>query len=357
VTSYDPSNSYPTYEKWSLGVQKGFGANTLLSVSYIGNHGYHEIFNNSSINAFNGFNPAFVGLPTAAPDPLYRGVSWITSAGVSNYNGLTTTFQHRISSAWGTGVIQFNYTWSHALDEISNGGFGPFTDNSAGVGNTIVPQNPYNFRASYGAADYDVRNYANVNYVWELPIKKLFGGRGSDYLTQGWQVSGTVFARSGLPYTVYDGALSAGTLAGFGYNGQLVPQFVGGPTASCGVGAAFTNPTNPCVLSAQFPAPGSETSFSSGLRNAFRGPGYWDTDFTVMKNTKIPGWEKGQIGLGFQFFNLFNHPNFNIPDSDTSSATFGRILNTVSTPTSILGSFLGADASPRLIQLKAQFTF
>ncbi len=53
-----------------------------------------------------------------------------------------------------------------------------------------------------------------------------------------------------------------------------------------------------------------ETNFIGGLRNKFRGPGYWNTDFTVQKQTQIPHWEKGQFGLAFQFFNLFNHPNF-----------------------------------------------
>jgi hypothetical protein len=76
-----------------------------------------------------------------------------------------------------------------------------------------------------------------------------------------------------------------------------------------------------------------------------------------MKYTKIPGWERASLGLGLQFFNLFNHPNFTLPIFDTSNPNFGKIANTVSTPTSILGSFLGGDASPRLIQIKAEFKF
>jgi hypothetical protein len=107
-----------------------------------------------------------------------------------------------------------------------------------------------------------------------------------------------------------------------------------------------------------FVLPGAELEPGArGLRNLFRGPHYVDTDFTVMKYTKIPGWEHASLGLGLQFFNLFNHPNFTLPIGDTSNANFGRIANTVSTPTSILGSFLGGDASPRLIQFKAEFKF
>jgi hypothetical protein len=93
------------------------------------------------------------------------------------------------------------------------------------------------------------------------------------------------------------------------------------------------------------------------LRNKFRGPNYFNTDFTVLKNTKIPRWERGQLGIGFQFFNVFNHPNFSFPNNDTASGVLGETFGLVSPPTSILGSFLGGDASPRLIQLKAQLTF
>ena len=92
--------------------------------------------------------------------------------------------------------------------------------------------------------------------------------------------------------------------------------------------------------------------------NKFRGPGYTDVDFSVIKNTKIPHWERANFGLGFQFFNLLNHPNFDQPVNDLASRvvryhSFRRSLR----PTSILGAFLGGDASPRIIQLKASLTF
>ena len=61
--------------------------------------------------------------------------------------------------------------------------------------------------------------------------------------------------------------------------------------------------------------------------------------------------------LGFQFFNIFNHPNFGQPQSDVGSSSNGLIFTTVNPPTSILGSFLGGDASPRLIQTKISFSF
>jgi hypothetical protein len=91
--------------------------------------------------------------------------------------------------------------------------------------------------------------------------------------------------------------------------------------------------------------------------NQFFGPHSFDTDMTIMKYTKIPHWETAKFGVGVQFFNLFNHPNFASPVNDISSSHFGQVRGTVNPPTSILGSFLGGDASVRLIQLTGKFNF
>jgi hypothetical protein len=74
-----------------------------------------------------------------------------------------------------------------------------------------------------------------------------------------------------------------------------------------------------------------------------------------MKHTKV--WERLDFVVGAQFFNVFNHPNFDAPVMDTSNPRFGQIIKTVSPPTTVFGSGLGADASPRIIQLKLQLTF
>jgi hypothetical protein len=89
------------------------------------------------------------------------------------------------------------------------------------------------------------------------------------------------------------------------------------------------------------PCDGPSVSFSQG-RNQFRGPVYFNTDFTIMKSTKVPRWESATLAIGFQFFNLFNHPNFGFPDPGLSSPTFGQIGNLEGPPTGILGSGQGA---------------
>ena len=303
---------------------------------------------------------------------------------VSNYNGMVASFERRFS-AWGQGMIQVNYTYGHALDEVSNGGFLVFT-----TGSSIIAQDPNNLRGSYGPAQYDVRHSLNANYVWELPLKAALRGHGSDYLVKGWQISGAIFARAGFPYTVFDNA-EANYLNGNNFFGTIYAVPVGPLPAvkSCGKGAFFLSPSTPCLPpqlqgdgvtpnpQALFLQSGCETGFNAGNlpgpsgpcsgpavslaqgRNHFRGPSYFNTDFAIMKNTNLPHWEGAVLGIGFQFFNFFNNPNFGISDNLSSDPAFayGRIFGLEQQPTGILGAGFGGDISPRMIQVKAQLRF
>jgi len=370
----------PQYQRWSLELQQAFHANTSVSVGYFGHHGIHELVQNPSANAY-GFGSLPAGLCSSPPvppcaDPRFSQVTEYTSAAVSNYNGMVVSFRHQFAR-WGNGLFQTNYTYGHAFDDVSNGGLFPFT-----FGSSLYPQDPNNLRGSYGPAEYDVRHSINANYVWELPVKAAFGGHGSEYLVKGWQVSGTIFARTGFPYTVFDFAESSG-LAQNNYFSALYAVPVGPlpPGSSCGEGAAIPLAPHPClppqVLNggALFVQEGCETGFNTGRlgpsgscssgpvvsfaqgRNRFRYPHYFNTDFSIMKNTKIPGWENAVLGIGFQFFNFFNHPNFGSPDNYSSDQGFGEIFYLEQPPTSLLGNDFGGDVAPRMIQLKAQLRF
>jgi hypothetical protein len=377
---------FPQFQRWSLQWQQGFDTSTSISIGYFGNHGIHELLQNPSANAY-GFGSLPASLCTSPPvapcaDPRFSGVTQISTNAVSNYNGLVASLQYRFSG-WGQGILQANYTYSHAFDEVSNGGLFSFTN-----GSTLYPQDPNNLRGTYGSAEYDVRHSFNANYVWELPVKRALGGRGPELLVNGWQISGTVFARTGFPYTVFDYAESFFLAPNNNYFGAIyaVPTAASVSGNSCGKGAAAPSAPTPCqplqVLANGNPNPnanfvqvGCETGFNAGNlpgpsgpcagpavsyaqgRNRFRGPSYFNTDFAIMKNTRIPGWENAVLGIGFQFFNLFNHPNFSLPDGSISDQTFGQILNLEQPPTGILGAGLGGDVTSRMIQVKAQLRF
>jgi len=349
----------PQYQKWSLEVEQGFGRNNSLTIAYAGNHGIHEPVQNSALNAFSP--SAFAGLPATAPDPRFGYVEGVFGEAISNYNGLSISATHRYS----TGQISANYTWSHGLDEISNGGFSPLAYTSFFSTNTspIFPQDPNNLRGMYGNSDYDVRHYFSLNYLWELPLKRLTWGHGPDAVLKGWNVSGTLLTRSGLPFTVVD-ELTTGTLEGTNY-GQT---FGGGSTpaplvfASVGTGSPGTcsgpgsDVTKPCFNTSAFAA--SPTGFGNVGRNTMRGPRYFDTDFSVWKSMKvIPHHESAEFDLGFQIYNLFNHPNFDNPVYNQGAANFGTLQRTIYPATTVYGVALGADASMRIAQVKAQFKF
>jgi carboxypeptidase family protein len=375
TTAFPPSVTFtqaqtkaPEFYKWSLEVQKGFGPNDSISVEYVGNHGIHIPVIDNSINAFaspdtpfvnpgTGAPVAFVGLPGVPASAQYGPLTEILSAGTSNYNGGTVSYKHRFSGFAGSGVVQLNYTYSHAFDDVSNGGFLPFSDNSGGGAATSVlsPENPFNIKGNYGPADYDVRHNANANFVWEIPVRKALLGHGWAPLVDGWQTSGAVFYRTGLPFSALDPSFTGQN----NYEAALFPAPIA-PITNNSCNSEKNDGPNavPCAFAADFGAPATETGFGGrGLRNALRGPSYTDTNFSFTKKTKIPGWERGEFQLGLQFFNLFNHPNFNLPDNSVASGLFGTVQSLVNPPTSILGSFLGGNASPRLIQLKAQLLF
>ncbi len=392
VSGWKGKAHLPQYQRWSLEWQQGFGTGTSLNIGYFGHHGIHELVEDPDANAW-GFGSLPAGLCSSPPvppcaDPRFGEVSQNSSVAISNYNGMVVSFQHRFSR-WSQGLFQFNYTYGHALDEVSNGGDWSFT---AGA-DSQSPQDPGNLRGAYGPAEYDYRHSFNSNYVWELPLKAALGGHGPDSVLKSWQVSGTVFFRTGEAVTVFDFAKSQ-QLQQQNYYGLLyaVPAGPLGAQPSCGEGAAVPLAPHPClppqVLADQItPNPGAlfvqtgcETGFNTGTlgpspgafgpsgpsctggtpvsfvqrRNQFRSPSYISSDFAIMKNTKIR--ENVGLGIGFQFFNVFNHPNFSPWDNFTSDSTFGQIQYLEQPPTGILGS--GATAAQgRMIQLKAQLRF
>jgi hypothetical protein len=90
-------------------------------------------------------------------------------------------------------------------------------------------------------------------------------------------------------------------------------------------------------------------------RNQLYGPHFFNVDMSIMKSVRIK--ERLNFSFGAQFYNLFNHPNFDNPVDNLASPEFGSVINTVSPPTSILGSFLGAGGSPRFIEIKGVLRF
>ena len=346
--SIDGTFQTPQYQEWNLEVQQALPWQMALSINYVGNHGIHETMINNNANAY--CDPAncggFGGLPTTVPDPRFGVVNNYTSGAVSNYNGLTVNLRRRFSHGF---LFGLNYTWSHALDMVSNGGIESYDLNAAP--SILNPINPSNFRQfNYGDADYDVRQYISANYVWENALRHMFKG-GPNVLFNGWNVSGTVYHRTGLPFSVIDSNVS-GALAGFNYGGTILAQQLTAGATTCGKSSIDT----PCFADSMFADP---AAFANQTRNQFRGPGFFDTDLSVNKEFQLRKWESAKVTVGAQFYNLFNHANFDKPVNDFGQlgAGFGQIQNTVTPPTSVYGAFVGSAVSGRIVQFRAQFVF
>ncbi len=347
----------PQYQEWNLELQQALGQKTSFSINYVGNHGIHIAEQNGGLNAYcdaacaaaGGLRVPYGDLPTAPRDPRFGPVVEVQTNAISNYNGLTLSLSRRFAAL----QIQANYTWSHALDEISNAGFLPY--NFSTNESILNPQDPYNLRRNYGNADYDVRHHLNMNYVWDTP--RMNGWLG---VLANWTLSGNIYYRTGLPFTVVDSA-ATGTLNGFNYftsaGSQVFANYLGGASPGCTREAvsSASGVNHPCLTTTSF-TPATD-GFGRQRRNQFFGPRYFNTDLSVMKNFPIPRWESARFGIGLQIFNLLNHVNFDQPVADVTDPSFGTIINTVSTPTSIVGSFLGGDASPRMMQIKASLSW
>jgi hypothetical protein len=299
-------------------------------VTYVGNHTYHQPVQRMP-NAYNAHG-VIASLPTSLPNAALGSVTEFYSGSVSNFNGLQATASSRLS--WVT--LQFNYVYGHALDTSSNGGFDAF-----GI-NPIGQINPHILKQNYGNADYDTRHYISANYTIKVPHFA-----GPKVLVDNWLIAGTIFHNTGYPFSVADG----GTGTTYGVT-PLAKQLDNNFNHHCGGG---NHATTPCDFASHFV---SATDYGQQRRNQLYGPNYTDFDMDLSKGFKLPRWDKAQVKVAAQFFNMFNHTNFQLPYADVSDGpSNGLLYGAASTPTSVLGSFLGGDASPRLIQLKATFVF
>jgi hypothetical protein len=324
----------PQYQEWSLQIEQQLDSKSSLSLAYIGNHGINEPVTNYP-NASAGFG----GIPATAPNPYnFATVAEIYSGAISNDNQLTASYQRRLTYGF---TIQASYTWAHALDEISNGGILPYNATTS----SEYQLNPYNLLSNYGDADYDIRNSFNAAYVWNTPWK--FNNKFVNGAFGGWTLSQNFFARSGLPLQVFDATT-------FVSNYNPISPYLPAPVVGAGQGACNQYLTN-CLNSAGFASAGTVTAFPNQVRNAYRGPGFFDTDLSINKNFKVT--ERVAFGIGANAYNVLNHPNFAQPSNLYGTTTFGEVTEQTAPPTGPFGSFFPGSPAGRILQLQAKIVF
>jgi Carboxypeptidase regulatory-like domain len=358
----------PYFMQWSLGIEHQFGATSSVRAQYVGTRAVNQPY----LTRVNGYQTVcrgcFAPFPYLQPtDPRFGAVTQLSTGANSHYNGLQLTAMKRLAHGL---QGQINYTFSRCMDEVSNGGFLQF---SAGA---ILSPLPGELARNYGPCDYDIRHNLNAQYLYELPLKVRSHALG--YALNGWQVAGTVFWHSGIPFSVLSTPYSA--------NGNGIVQGGGPQFASVvpGVPIYQQNPLpgitqpgaiqwlNPdAFVSTVDPSTGAclggdtpqTCQFGTSSRNGFRGPEFFWSDFYLTKWFRLS--ERVKLRFEAQFFNVFNHPNFGlpslvfagIPGKPSTQSGFGALTYTTSPPTGLLGVGLGGDSSPRMIAFHARLEF
>ncbi|MGA9799058.1 MAG: carboxypeptidase regulatory-like domain-containing protein [Terriglobales bacterium] len=349
-----PNLPLPYSQDWDLNLQRSFGSDLLFEVGYVGTKG-------TKLPRFVEANPAIYipgvdadgdpistssnadqrrihsGCTLADPESscIYSSTGLIEGIANSSYNALETSLRKRFSHG-----ISFlaSYTYSHSIDDASSFNM---TGSAAKpvAGENDLAQNPFDVAAERGRSLFDARHRFVLSYQWSLPWWRENKGWYQRVLGN-WQVNGIVTAMSGTPFTVFDGndfsvQGSAPEISGFFSNR---PNVVGNPNDGPKTTSAWLNPNAFRRITQDPNSPVQQ--FGTAGRNIAVGPGYTDWDFSLFKNIRVG--ESKDVQFRAEFFNILNHTNFRLPDSDMNSPTFNQILEA---------------QPPRLIQFALKFNF
>jgi hypothetical protein len=356
----------PYYYQYSAGVEQQVSLRGAIRVDYVGTRGVHEPYQVQLNGYQNVCQGCFAPYSFAQPlDQRFGSVNEFRTDANSAYAGLQTSVTEQFAGL----TLRGNYTFSHCLDEISNGGLLPFSTQG------ILSPLPGELSRQYGDCDYDVRHNVSAFGLYQIPfhshhsaLRKVFAG---------WSFSETAILHSGLPFTVLSQPYTANNHGIFQAGGpRYAARIPGVPlyskTPYPGVTIAGTKQwLNPNAFrSVVDPATGAcsggdsvaNCQFGDAGRNTVRGPHFTDSDFYITK--RVPLREGVSLRLDGQFFNGFNHPNFALPSSVQAGtpggsipAKFGTLQSTISPPTGLLGVGLGGDSSPRMIAFQARIEF
>ena len=358
----------PYFMQWSLGIEHQFGATGSIRAQYVGTRALNQPY----LTQVNGYQKVcdgcFAPFPYLQPtDPRFGAVTQFSTEASSHYNGLQLTATKRLSHGL---QGQINYTFSKCMDQVSNGGFLQF---AAGA---VLSPLPGELARNYGPCDYDIRHNLTAEYVYELPLKVR--SRALGYALNGWQISGTAFWHSGIPFSVLSTPYSAngnGIVQGGGpqfasvvtgvplYEHNPIPGVTQPGTIQWLNPNAFVSTVDPSTGACNGGDSAENCQFGNLGRNSLRGPQFVWSDFYLTK--WFPLTERVKLRFEAQFFNLFNHPNFGlpsmvlagIPGKPSTQTGFGALTYTTSPPTGLLGVGLGGDSTPRMIAFQMRLEF
>jgi Carboxypeptidase regulatory-like domain/TonB dependent receptor len=326
-------------QEWNLTVQRQLDASSSIEVAYMGSKGTHLI-NGATGNQATPSPDVNADFQPRRPIPsLFSETFDILSNAYSNYNGLGITFRRNFAHGFSANVA---YTWSHALDIASS--------SNLGSGNNGYYRSEANQNWEYGNADIDQRHRLTAYYTWQLPFGhgQKFAGNASgvlDRIIGGWSHLGIWSWHTGNYFTaVIDND----------YSNSGAPQ--ARPDLTCNPNHNAPHTTTDWFNTSCFALPARGTYGNAG-RNIILGPGYFNTNLSLMKDFHFT--EARYLQFRVEFFNAFNHPNFvgisaltafTPPEAPITQPQTGTL------DTGQMGAILNAFA-PRQVQLALKFYF
>ena len=362
IMAVDRNLRTPYVTSWNLNVQQAITQNLSLELGYVGNHGTKL----TGLRDINQVNQALddggeqIGRPYNAQFPFLAFINQLSNGYESSYNALQATLTQR--PFHGLSYI-VGYTYSHALDDVSE----------SALGN--VPQNSLNPGAEYASSDYDIRHRLTIATTYQIPGKQAWG-----QLLEGWQLNSIVTLQSAQPWNVSDqgddisltGELNDrwdfhGNPSDFTSGPTSIPYFAGASNPAC---VAQANTAALLASLQQFGCyakgssvmtPPAAGTFGIMGRNIFRDSGFRNWDLSVVKYWKF----RERFGAQFraEFFNVLNHPNFANPWGAanqynlTDPSVHGSFGCGCSTPDVAATNPVIGSGSNRAVQLGAKFTF
>ena len=306
-------DSYVT--QWGASLEQEMPYHFTFNMAYVGSKGTHLL----QLGYVNVIDP----LTGLRPHPQYSQISWRGNIGNSSYNALALSVKRNFAHGL---LISANYTWSHGIDDGSNG---------SGDGDSLAAQNVSCWPR--GAAQcgekassaFDARQVFNANFIYELPL-----GAGQPYLAGNgferaifshWQISSIFIARSGFPVNLTTSATGPD-----GNTNNQRPNLVPGQPLYLAGGAFNVNAfCTPGTKDALYPGGVCPAGFGNVPRNYLRGPGFWQSDWALSR--RFPIKEQVQLQFRAEVFNIANRGQFANPNGLISATDFGRIylpLNT-----------------------------
>lgn len=335
---WDSSQTMPVTYQWNFNIQRELPGQILIDVAYVGSRGVHLAFKNRQMNEldpqylslgaalnqqvpnpfFESIDVGILSQPTVArrqlllPFPQYTGVNVIN---MTMANSIYHSLQLKVDKRFSKGMsMLLAYTAGKLITDTNN----TVSNNGGAVNNPTNPQNWYDLRSERSLSEMDVAQSLVVSFVAELPLGVHRGFKGA--LLGGWQINGITSYRSGFPLKI------TATIPGGGNRpnstGQSAhidePRSRGESIAKWFDTAAFIQPA----------------SFTLGNVGRtlpdVRGPSLFNQDLSLIKNTKVS--ERAQLQLRFEYFNVFNRPQFGLPNTVLGSGQFGRVQSTILLP-------------------------